>query len=45
MLVGGRENELAEVSIRSKGALGWKARELWVQKDSEYIVNSDLGGT
>lgn len=43
MLVGGRENELAEVSIRCQGALGWKVRALWVQRDSEYKLKPGLG--
>ena len=38
LLVGRRENELAEVSIRCQGALGWKVRAFWVQRDSEYIL-------
>lgn len=41
--MGGRENELAEVSIRCQGALGWKVRALWVQRDSEYKLKPGLG--
>lgn len=43
LLVGRRENELAEANTRCQGALGWKVGALWVHRDSEHILKPGFG--